>query len=246
MQNLNDLKIVVDYGDVNPSLQDFGISSANVNVQVYFKNIQSHLIRHIRAADIVVGCVAWLTCPSILQALSKKEGVSIIVQKEDWLRPDVNDRGNWKKNRRARYDKLPAMLSRYDAGLKGTVLSMMSYLGDPSIEAVRCVGNYNSNKNNPAFPRMHNKFIVLCKQTSHILVQTENETSEYRNYEPYEVWTGSFNFTKNAGLSFENAVVLKDMTIARAYFQEYAQIAALSEPLDWETEWVQPEWRVGS
>jgi hypothetical protein len=24
MQNLNDLKIVVDYGDVNPSLQDFG------------------------------------------------------------------------------------------------------------------------------------------------------------------------------------------------------------------------------
>jgi phosphatidylserine/phosphatidylglycerophosphate/cardiolipin synthase-like enzyme len=137
------------------------------------------------------------------------------------------------------------MLSRYDDGLKGTVLSMMSYLGDPTIEAVRCVGNHNSQKN-PAFPRMHNKFIVLCKQTSHTLMQTDDEASEYRNYEPYEVWTGSFNFTKNAGLSFENAVILKDTAIARAYFQEYAQIAALSEPLNWESEWVRPEWRVGS
>jgi len=69
MQNLNDLKIVVDCGDVNPSLQDFGVSSADGNVRVYFKNIQSHLIQHIKAADIVVGYVAWLTCPSILQAL---------------------------------------------------------------------------------------------------------------------------------------------------------------------------------
>ena len=114
---------------------------------------------------------------------------------------------------------------------------MMSYAGDPTIEAVRCVGNHNSQRV-PAFPRMHHKFIVLCKEIG--------GEDGYRNYEPYEVWTGSFNFTKNAGFSFENAVVLRDADIVKAFFREYAQIAALSEPLNWEAEWVAPEWRVGS
>jgi phosphatidylserine/phosphatidylglycerophosphate/cardiolipin synthase-like enzyme len=237
MKNLNELEISVDYPNVNPSLQDFSVSSADNNVQVYFKNIELHLLRHIEAADIVVGCVAWLTSKAILHALEKKKGVSIIVQKEDWLRPDINDNGSWKSKRRALYEQLPSALSRYDEGLQGTVVSMMSYAGDPTIEAVRCVGNHNSQRV-PAFPRMHHKFIVLCREIS--------GEDGYRNYEPYEVWTGSFNFTKNAGFSFENAIVLKDAGIVRAFFREYAQIAALSEPLNWEAEWVAPEWRVGS
>ena len=47
MKNLNELEISVDYPNVNPSLQDFGVSSADNNVQIYFKNLESHLIRHI-------------------------------------------------------------------------------------------------------------------------------------------------------------------------------------------------------
>lgn len=86
---------------------------------------------------------------------------------------------------------------------------------------------------------MHHKFIVLCREV-------ESEPHTYMNYNPYEVWTGSFNFTKNAGSSFENAIVLKDVHLVKAFFSEFAQIAALSEPLDWESEWVQPQWRLGS
>jgi hypothetical protein len=236
MQNLNEFE--VEFGGASPSLQDFSSNHTQVSVQVYFKDIESHLIRHIESADIVVGCVAWLTSPEILAALSRRNGVSIIVQKEDWLRPDLNERGDWKKDHKSRYAQLPSSLTRLDEGLKETVLRDMSYCGDPAIEAVRCVGKYNS-RNLPAFPRMHHKFIVLCKE---IAVEDDG----YKNYCPYEVWTGSFNFTKNAGSSFENAIVLKDAALARAFFGEYAQIAALSEPLNWESEWVQPEWRVGS
>lgn len=176
--------------------------------------------------------------PAILAALSKKSGVSIIVQKEDWLRPDLNDRGDWKTRQKSRYAQIRSSLSRFDEGLKETVLGDMSYCGDPTIDAVRCVGNHNSLKL-PAFPRMHHKFIVLCREIA-------TEEDGYKNYDPYEVWTGSFNFTKNAGSSFENAIVLRDATLAKAFLSEYAQVAALSEQLNWESEWIQPQWRVGS
>ena len=49
---------------------------------------------------------------------------------------------------------------------------------------------------------------------------------------PRVVWTGSFNFTLNATNSFENAVVLHDPKIVNAFYQEWGQILALSEPLD--------------
>ncbi|NCB47419.1 hypothetical protein EOM81_10435 [bacterium] len=108
----------------------------------------------------------------------------------------------------------------------------MSYCGDPCLGGIRCVGNHNSDKN-PAHPRMHNKFIVFCKFGRNKI-------------EPQSVWTGSFNFTNNAGSSFENAVLIKNKKIAMAYLKEFGQIAALSEPLDWESKWMAPEWRIGS
>jgi len=73
-----------------------------------------------------------------------------------------------------------------------------------------------------------------------------NDSIESFFFEPYEVWTGSFNFTKNATYSFENAVLSKDQNIVGAFFREFGQIAALSESLDWETEWTAPDWRIGS
>ncbi|MNJ81293.1 hypothetical protein D3C77_800280 [compost metagenome] len=60
------------------------------------------------------------------------------------------------------------------------------------------------------------------------------------------MWTGSFNFTKNATLSLENALFITDPKIVNAYFEEYGQIAAMSEELDWTSEWVAPVWRIGT
>lgn len=227
MENLNELGV-----------RDFSTISRDRNVQVYFKNIESHLVRHIECADIVVGCVAWLTSPTILATLANKKGVSIIVQKEDWLRPDLHDTGDWRARQRVRYSQLRSELARLDIPFKESILSEMSYCHDPMLDAVRCVGHNNS-LGLAASPRMHHKFIVLCREI-------ETEPHAYRNYQPYEVWTGSFNFTKNAALSLENAIVLRDARLVKAYFSEFAQIAALSEPLDWESEWVEPQWRFGS
>lgn len=232
--NMNQL-LIESHDGPNEPLEDFGTSSDGIDV--YFKNLEQHLVRHILEADYVVGCVAWLTHPDILDALATTKGVSIIVQKEDWLRPDTETSEGWKRKLKVLYHSLPGTMTRYDEGFRSTVLHFMSCAGDPSIDAVRCVGNYNSTRM-PNAPRSHHKFVVFCKETP--------ETNEEENFQPYAVWTGSFNFTRNAVLSFENALVLRQPEIVHAYFCEYAQVAALSEPLNWDNEWSYPEWRIGT
>lgn len=196
-------------------------------VEVYFKNIKDVLCDKIKQAELIVGCVAWLTDTDILKALAKTRA-SIIVQKEDFLRPDSHNDG--KNHLRTLYDAIESNCERFL--FQDTILPKMSYCGDPCLGGIRCVGNHNSDKN-PAHPRMHNKFIVFCKIAKHKI-------------EPQSVWTGSFNFTNNAGSSLENAVLLKNKKIAMAYLKEFGQIAALSEPLDWQSKWMAPEWRLGS
>lgn len=215
------------------SLQDHTCIGASGNVKVVFRNLERHLIREIEGADYILGCVAWLTSEPILTALARKRSVQIIVQKEDFLRPDLEPSNDWRRRLRRLYDALPAGVDRY--GFPGPV-GGMSYCGDPSIEAVRCVGNHNRYKA-PAFPRCHHKFVLFCG---------DNPSPDEPCFAPYAVWTGSFNFTKNAGNSFENGLLITDPNIVSAYFREYAQIAALSEPLDWESDWVAPQWRIGS
>lgn len=236
--NLNELTI--ENADGPPrALADFSTQSADGQTRVYFRDIEKHLLAHINEADIVVGSVAWLTHETILDALATKHGVAIVVQKEDFLRPDIEAPTDWKAQLRQRYSRLPATLTRLDNGLMGTILHMMSCCVDPTIDAVRCLGSSNVEKR-PASPRAHNKFVVFCRLTP------PSADGESLAYEPYEVWTGSFNFTGNATRSFENAVVIREPRIVRAYFEEFAQIEALSEPLDWESNWVEPQWRIGT
>jgi hypothetical protein len=233
VSDLNDLLINNEGAGI--PLEHFAACSSGV--AVIFKNLEQSLIAHIQRADIVVGCVAWLTNKNILRALSKKRGVALIVQKEDFLRPDVDAESNFKSKLRSLYESLPATLTRYDEGLRETRVYMMSCASDPTIEAVRCVGNYNLEKV-PAFPRMHHKFVVFCRIVA--------DGVEGTSFEPYEVWTGSFNFTENAARSFENALIIRDPKIVESYFQEFGQVEALSEPLRWDTFWAAPEWRIGT
>lgn len=234
--NLHDYKIPnADGPDENLSNYS-GISSSG-DVHVFFRNLESELIKRIDSADIVLGCVAWLTSEKIITALSKKQAVSIIVQKEDFLRPDIGGRSQWKNYLASLYAIMKNGLTRYSKGLQGTAIHMMSYCTDPTLEPVRCVGNHNREKV-PAFPRMHNKFLIFCK--------VSDGGDKNGDFKPYEVWTGSFNFTKNATCSFENAIALTDLKVVDAFFKEYGQIAALSEPLNWSSDWLEPEFRIGS
>jgi hypothetical protein len=236
--DLNKMAIPTD-GTAQPP--DDNSIKTDSNVRVYFRNLEDTLVRYISCgrANLVVGCVAWLTNKRILSALAGvKRGVSLVVQKEDFLRPDIDSGKSWKASLREMYGRLPRPPLRYSFP---NIVSSLSVCGDPSIEPVRCVGNHNRTRL-PAFPRMHNKFLIFCK----VKDVRRGEDWTDKTVEPKCVWTGSFNLTENATRSLENAVVLTEKSVVDAFFREWGQIMAISEPLDWSSDWCEPEWRVGT
>ena len=78
------------------------------------------------------------------------------------------------------------------------------------------------------------------------MTPTATVPHEYNVFMPRAVWTGSFNMTGNATRSLENAVLLRDEAIARAYTAEWITVLGISEELDWNAEWVATNFRVGS
>ena len=76
---------------------DYSTESSDGKVQLYLRDLASKLIEHIHASTLIVGCVAWLTNSRILQALSEVQGgVALVVQKEDFLRPDLGVSNDWR------------------------------------------------------------------------------------------------------------------------------------------------------
>lgn len=252
-KNLNGLMIADDDGHPTRPLADPSVSVEAARVEAVFRNIPERLIALISQHPVVVGCVAWLTHHGILAALAQCDTVSIVVQKEDFLRPDSDDAARCKegfvRGVRARYDALRGG-SRYDFG--NTLVSKLSVCGDPSIDPVRCVGV--SAQGSRHIPRMHHKFIVLGRwkgiEAFHDWQcragEDDRGEAELPVFVPEVLWTGSFNFSANAGNSLENALIIRDQALAWAYVKEWEQLVALSEPLDWTSDWVEPEWRVGT
>lgn len=243
--NLNKLHIPSDTG--GEEMEDYTQRTTGP-VSVYFRDIESHLCRVIRQAELVLGAAAWLTSDAVLTALAEPRcGAAVVVQKEDFLRPDATagKRGGWAKWLHAKYAALRCDVSRYDFD---TILGSMDTGGDPSISPVRCVGNHNREKSS-VMPRMHNKFFVVCNVLEIMrpgVYEEEEDGIQLPVIRPYGVWTGSLNPTENATRSFENAVYITIPEIVKAYYLEWSQIMALSEPLDWSNPWCEPEWRVGT
>ena len=232
MENLRDLKIEIDYGDGTPfqMLPQMDCSCQDTaNVRVIFHRHKEKLLKYIDTYDSIVGCVAWLTDYDILEALATKKFVSIIVQKEDFSRLDINSSKN---RQRELYDSLPES-DRFHI-LERLIGGHLSVGGDSKLQAIRCMGNHKKDKD-PVFPCMHHKFLVF---TSGLELDTWTPT------EKDLVWTGSYNLTHTAKHSLENTVVLQSSRIVEAYMGEWAQIVVLSEPLDWENPRCKPEWRI--
>ncbi len=232
-----DLNTLVIDSDIEAN---FSMDCADVHfdsVEVVFKNIENKLLNLIEEFQhgIIFGCVAWLTSKPILNALAKCRNVQIIVQKEDFLRPDLKvlNENFWKKDLCNQYDQLHFSLSRHKCL---SPIRSLSVCDDPKVDPIRCIGNYNR-EGKAAFPRAHHKFLVFCRKSS------------VRGYVPVALWTGSFNLTYNATHSFENVLILRDKSgdneILHAYLKEHHHLFALSEPLQWEDDWVSPEFRIG-
>ena len=223
-----------------------------------------------------VGCVAWLTNSRILDALAaSKHYTNIVVQKEDFLRRDMGDgivKGSpsrpWKDELRRRYSQLQSMM----IGQLGTAalsdLDVMASL-EQSNDPVRCAGYHSARADKHNRPNMHHKFLVFVKrlprsdaddalerinseQLGGSFLHSSETKGDYVDwlypplYQAQEVWTGSFNMSLNATASRENAVLIRDPKIADLYKEEWGEMVAISEPLDWKAESPDPEYWEGT
>ncbi len=133
MQNLNHSVIDSDsnFPDIPTSFQDYGVTASS-KVTVHFRNLESKLLQYIQQSSCVIGCVAWLTNQNILKAMSNLQFVSLIVQKEDFLRPDISNKPNWTSKLRDLYSSLPSSGARF--AFPGIVGSL-SVCYDPTLES---------------------------------------------------------------------------------------------------------------
>lgn len=133
--------------------------------------------------------VAWFTNLSILDALisAKKRGVMVLIvlQKEDFLRPDDNlekkDKNSFNNILRKKYDSLGIYKTKHKNSETTILTDFLNEDGEKCndidegdicsydwgtdtdrcyVSAVCCVGNHNQSKN-PNHPRTHNNFFVF-------------------------------------------------------------------------------------
>ena len=201
-------------------------------------NLEQSLARFIEDSDFVFACFAWLTNYKVLDALASVEhGCQVVVQKEDFLRPDAGHSRSSNANLRRKYAALKCPFGRISLPFYARDLSVCS---DPRVEAVRCAGVANTDRK-AASPRMHHKFAVRCRVSF-----KSWHGEEYPVFSPESVWTGSFNPTANGTRSRENAIIVEDESISSFYLNEWSKVFAMSEPLNWRSKWVCPEWRIGT
>lgn len=245
---LTELKLTFEGGSQEDN------SATSGDVEVIFRNQDHRLTMLIAEASnhgwLCFGAVAWLTDLNLLSDLGNLLS-SILVQKEDFLRPDLGQRsgGAWRNDVRKAYEAIPPVPC--DRSFLPGKASKLSFLGGQDVgQAVRCVGERPSPNITHTHPRMHNKFLVFASPINRgILYDEEAEDSLHQlggGWNAHVVWTGSYNLSKNAGHSWENALIIRDPVIAEAYLNEWSQLFTFSEPLDWRSEYIAPEWRIGS
>jgi|TARA_R110002126_G_scaffold5189_2_gene26976 hypothetical protein len=196
------------------------------DVSVYFRGLKDRLISEINNSEMVLGAVAWLTDYDLLEAMSKKP-CQIVLQKEDFLRPDMEvilSRSSKLKLREA-YNNLSF---EYTSVSFSNKIFELSYDEIFDIEPVRCFGLLTE-KMKHCSPKMHNKFLIFC--------EFDTNTNKIK---PKKVWSGSANLTEMSMYSLENAILIDNETIALQYLKEYEYIYYLSESLNWDSTWVSP------
>lgn len=188
--------------------------------KLYFGDVSVGLRDFIANSRMIVGCVAWVTAPEVINALRAcDQGVAIVVHKEERLRTPGPA---WEVRLLRDYEELPRT-----PGHQAFQAPLSDCNVPPgALSPIRCSGEA---KGDSSTARMHHKFLVRCE-----LIE--------RSAVPQAVWTGSANMTRAATGSVENALAISDPAIASEYLHEFCRVAALSEPLDWAKDAVDPEW----
>lgn len=265
--------------------EDYSVKGESA--EVVLRNHAQRCIEMIRNSDTVLGCIAWITHPEILDALAEplqwsgeRRKVQIIVNKEDFLRPDYTDKvsrneTSFYNELRSKYDRLGGGVNTYLEVGRRFVETSTGWQWSLEFESLRCVGLSLKQRWSP---KMHHKFAVFMRGCGNGLrgchewvgrksyfnedweevVITEGiSPNHYRHSVAASLllrcgkcheegcfaaaWIGSFNWTKNAGKSFESVVITEDRQIVNSLLWEHSQLLLMSEPLDWNSPYVDPE-----
>lgn len=200
------------------------ISVTNVSkVSAFSDNLEETLVEHIHnfvKGGLVVGCIAWLSNPKIIHALSThSKGVLILVNDENY--------SVWGSGKcMDLYAQLPIVKDSFETLFDHmeTPLRGVKNGNEVTYKPVRCIRNTGD-------ALMHDKFLVFFKQVCYERRDPYgNTTMVWRNV-PYSVWTGSMNMTKKASRNQENAVFIENENIATFYFNTFVNSFMQSAPL---------------
>lgn len=181
--------------------------------EVYFRNLEDALVREIERNDIVLGCVAWVTSPKVLEALAGRTTCLIVDRKVPRMTKELKEL--YKLIQWNDKTKIYEMLKNghgwmdYFCYSNGGKPLPYSIYGDWNFEA----GMYYVDGGRYRF--MHHKFLLMLRERG---ICDCGKTL----YQP-TVWTGSYNFTKNAKTGLENAVVIRNNGIGASYLCEFLE-----------------------
>lgn len=221
------------HGDMNETLNNLGKRLGepelmNVNLNTWsedektlliLNNIKEYLIAFIRDADVIVGTVAWINHREILEELYKKEKVSIIVQKDDFV-------GNYRLGDQiSEFNKsFPSCFYRDDEILSSTLIPKYMENVPRRIEPFRCLGEVNTE----IVPLQHRKVLVSLKKREDV-------------YDLRTSWAGSLNVTHNGVVSYNEARLSVDRNFRASQFKAWWLMLLQSEPLDSKIKFMYPE-----
>ena len=224
------------------------------DVEVVLRGIKGRFVQLLDEARrdrlVCSGVFYRLTEPDILEHLATLPS-SIVVQKENVWRTtgDPKAQPGWRLLLRGDYDAIagsgegnPLFQRQHCPSPLGDV----GLLGDQTISGIRCFGLANdggADEKSPV-PILHHKFMVFSELTDAGEPEPGDVTNPPGNviWRPRILWTGSYNPTRAAARSLENAVIIRNRGVAAQFLLAWAKIMAISEPLDWTGHGLNPQW----
>lgn len=183
------------------------------NIIPYFDDIEIHLLKYINESTYIIGCVAWLTNENIIDAIIKKEGCKLIVNKEEYLSSKLHHRNNrYCCNLRNKYDNIKDLCEIKIDKSNPIYNNLIEPLINTNKKGAILTCGIVNNK-----CKLHHKFIIFYD----------------KSLNPIGVWTGSYNLSVNSNYSLENVIFIKDEYVINEYLKEFIMISKKSEPYNW-------------
>jgi hypothetical protein len=174
------------------------------SVTPHFSDLENILSDYINSASYVLGCVAWLSNPNIIEALKRKSGIKIIINQESHFQEDLLRQTSHIQYIRRQY----STLKNLSKDMLFDDCFLCKSIEPEYLKALEITGAVVSHGIAGCSSLMHNKFLIFLDQT----------------FYPIGVWTGSYNMTMNSNKCLENAVYLTDIWVTRKYLQEFFMI----------------------